>query len=185
VAVAALLVLGAVFLPLFQVEQHVTAQQTFFTPKLVFTETAWSSRVSAEGNESVEQPAAPVGIPVVIAVALLAAAAVFGFSRTSRVGHRLTAAGTSFAAGTALTIGMSGFGWSSGFGREGLDVSLGLGLWLLIAGVVAGVAATVAGYLPIRAPDGDWADPTLAYADTPTPPSGIAVTVLPPEPEHG
>jgi hypothetical protein len=186
----ALLVLGACFLPLFRIEQHVSAQQTFFTPKLIFTETAWSSQVSAEGNESIEQPAAPVGIPLVVAVAVLAVAAVFGFSRRGRLGHRLAVAGASFAAGIAATIGMSGFGWSSGFGDQGLDVSLGLGLWSLIAGVAVAVAAVVLGYLPAREPD-DWSDPALAYADTPTPPTGFAaptiegaglsITVLPPE----
>jgi hypothetical protein len=190
VTFGALLVLGACFLPLFRIEQHVTAQQTFFTPKLIFTETAWSSQVSAEGNETIDQPAAPVGIPLVIAVGVLACAAVFGFSRRGRLGHRLGVAGASFAAGIAATIGMSGFGWSSGFGDQGLDVSLGLGLWSLIAGVAVAVAAVVLGYLPAREPD-DWSDPVLAYADTPTPPTGFAaptiegagvsITVLPPE----
>ena len=190
VTFGALLVLGACFLPLFRIEQHVTAQQTFFTPKLIFTETAWSSQVSAEGNEAVEQPAAPVGIPLVVAVAVLAAAAVFGFSRRGRLGHRLAVAGASFAAGIAATIGMSGFGWSSGLGDQGLEVSLGLGMWSLIAGVAVAVAAVVLGYLPAREPD-DWSDPALAYADTPTPPTGfvaptvdgpgVSITVLPPE----
>lgn len=194
VVIGALLVLGACFLPLFRVEQHVTAQQTFFTPKLVFTETAWNSQVSAEGNESVDQPAAPVGIPVVVAVAVLAVAAVFGFSRRKRLGHGLAVAGAAFAAGIAATIGMSGFGWSSGLGDEGLDISLGLGLWSLIAGVAVTVAAVVLGYLPAREPD-DWSDPALAYADTPTPPSGfpaptiegagLSITVLPPETPPG
>ncbi|MFJ1762143.1 hypothetical protein ACIOD2_17595 [Amycolatopsis sp. NPDC088138] len=191
VAFGALLVLGACFLPLFRIEQHVTAQQTFFTPKLIFTESAWSSQVSAEGNDPVEQPAAPVGVPLVIAVVVLGAAAAFGFSRWGRLGHRLAVIGASFAAGIAFTIGMSGFGWTSGLGDEGLDVSLGLGLWSLIAGVVVVVVAVVLGYLPARAPD-DWSDPALAYADTPTPPAGfalptvedadgVAITVLPPE----
>ena len=31
---------------------------------------------------------------------------------------------------------------------------------------------------------GDWADPDLAYADTPTPPIGVAITVLPPDPDE-
>jgi hypothetical protein len=191
VSLGALLVLGACFLPLFRIEQHVTPQQTFFTPKLIFTETAWNSQVSAEGNEAVEQPAAPVGIPLVAAVVVLAAAAVFGFSRWGRHGHRLAVAGASFAAGIAATIGMSGFGWSSGFGDQGLDVYLGLGLWSLIAGIAVTVAAVVLGYLPARAPD-DWSDPALAYTDTPTPPAGftmptvedadgVSITVLPPE----
>ncbi|MEA5362055.1 hypothetical protein VA596_21145 [Amycolatopsis sp., V23-08] len=194
VAFAALLVLGACFLPLFRIEQHLSPQQTFFTPKLIFTETAWSSQVSAQGNETVEQPAAPVGIPLVIAVVVLGAGAVFGFSRWGRLGHRLAVVGASFAAGTTLTIGMSGYGWSSGLGDQTLDVSLGLGLWSVIAGVVVAVVAVVLGYLPARAPD-DWADPALAYADTPTPPAGfalptvedadgVAITVLPPEPQE-
>ncbi len=182
VVLGALLVLGASFLPLLRIEQHVTPQQTFFTPKLVFTQSAWSSQVSAEGNYSIDQPAAPVGIPIVIAVAVLAAAAVFSFTRRSgRLGARLTVIGASFAAGVAATIGMSAFGFSSGLGDEGLDVSLGLGLWSLILGVVLAVASAVLGHLTPAEPSPAWADPGAAYADTPTPPSGIAITVLPPE----
>jgi hypothetical protein len=185
VVLGALLVLGGCFLPLFRIEQHVTPQQTYFTPKLVFTESAWSSEVSAEGNDPIEQPAAPVGIPMVAAVVVLAAASGFAFSgrsgRSGRLGHRLTAVGASFAAGVAATIGMSAFGWSSGLGDEGLDVSLGLGLWLLILGVVFAAGSAVLGYLTPAGPRPAWADPGAAYADTPTPPSGIAITVLPPE----
>ena len=75
---------------------------------------------------------------------------------------------------------MSGLGWSAMADGVDLEVVVASGMWLLIvATALAGVAAVLA-HLPTN--DG-WADPSLAYADTPTPPSGVAITVLPPEPE--
>jgi len=67
----------------------------------------------------------------------------------------------------------------------GLEVSTGLGMWLLTLATVLAAGAAVLAHLPaLRHPrNPGWADPAVAYADTPTPPSGVAITVLPPEDE--
>jgi hypothetical protein len=80
------------------------------------------------------------------------------------------------------TVGMSGLGWSAMADGMDLEVVTAAGMWLLIGATVLAAVAAVLAYLPAwRRTGDDWADPTLAYADTPTPPTGVAITVLPPE----
>ncbi|EOD64331.1 hypothetical protein [Amycolatopsis vancoresmycina] len=173
--------LGA-FLPLFRIRQSFGPVQRFLDAQLTVTETAWGSSFDVPGQEVAEQTGSPVGVPLLLAVAVLVAGALLAFLRPDR-GRWVVAGGAVFAAGVVVTVGMDGIGWSVSTGGENLDVTLAPGMWLLIGGVVAAAAAAVLACLPGRRPG--WADPAVAYADTPTPPSGVAITVLPPdEPEE-
>ncbi|MEU0790853.1 hypothetical protein ABZ342_12345 [Amycolatopsis sp. NPDC005961] len=170
-------------LPLFRLQQHVSVRQRFFEAQLTLTETAWGSRIEIPGQDVTEQGGSPVGIPLILAVLVLAVAAFTAFARPGRgPGRWLIAAGAVFTAGVVITVGMGGPGLSALADGMDLEVTTEAGMWLLIgATVVAGVAAVLA-YLPAWRRSGEeWADPALAYADTPTPPSGVAITVLPPE----
>jgi hypothetical protein len=181
-AVAALMTTGGCFLPLFRLQQHVSVRQRFFEARLTVTETAWGSRVEIPGQDAVDQAASPVGIPLILAVIVLVAAA-FTASRPDRgLGRWLIAAGALFTAGVVTTVGMSGLGWSAMADSMDLEVVTAAGMWLLVGATVLAAVAAVLAYLPAwRRTGDDWADPDLAYADTPTPPSGVAITVLPPE----
>jgi hypothetical protein len=133
------------------------------------------------GQAPVDQAGSPVGVPVLIAVVVLVVAALAGFSRAGRgAGRWLIAGGAVFTAGVVATVGMSGIGLSAVGDGLDLEVTIAPGMWLLIAGALLAAAAAVVAHLPFRKP---WADPALAYADTPTPPSGVAITVLPPDDE--
>lgn len=173
--------LGA-FLPLFLIRQSFGPVQRFLDTQLTVTETAWGSSFEVPGQEVTDQTGSPVGIPLLLAVAVLVAGALAAFARPGP-GRWLVAGGAVFAAGVVLTVGMDGIGWSVATGGESLDVTLGPGMWLLIGGTVAAAAAAVLACLPGRTPG--WADPAVAYADTPTPPAGVAITVLPPDEPEG
>ncbi|MEU4252541.1 hypothetical protein AB0F15_34570 [Amycolatopsis sp. NPDC026612] len=183
VIAAVMTALGS-FLPLFRIRQQIGSGQQFLDNPMIVTETAWGSSFEIPGQEVTDQTGSPVGIPLLIAVVLLVAAALTLFPRTShRLGRRLIAAGAAFTAGVVITVAMSGIGWSALAGGGELEVATAPGMWLLIAGTVAAAAAAAVAYLPARGRfAGDWADPAVAYADTPTPPAGVAITVLPPEP---
>lgn len=175
-AAAALMAAGGLFFPLFRLQQHVSVRQRFFEARLTVTQTVWGSRIEIPGQEAVDQAAAPVGIPVILAVILLAVAAFTTFAR-SRRGRWLIGAGAFFTGGVVVTVGMIGPGWSAMADGLDFEVVTGAGMWLLIGAAAAAAAAAVIVALPSKS----WADPTLAYADTPTPPTGVAITVLPPE----
>src|SRR6185295_615914 len=95
------------------------------------------------------------------------------------------AGGAVFTAGVVTTIGMSRVEWANIPGAEERDGVTTRGMWLLIRATVLVAVAAVVAYLPSwRQTTGDaWAAPTLAYADTPTPPTGVAITLLPPDPD--
>ena len=126
------------------------------------------------------------GILVIVGIVVLAAAA---FSRPGRgVTRWLLSTGAVFMTGVVATIGMGRFDLEAMAGDQTkLEVTTGPGMWLLIVATVLGAGAAVLAHLPLRAAAGSpgWADPALAYADTPTPPSGVAITVLPPDEEPG
>jgi hypothetical protein len=183
--VAAFMAALGSFLPLFRIRQQLGAGREFLDSQMTVTQTAWGSTYELPGQEMVDQSGSPVGIPLLIAVVLLTAAALTAFARPEhRLGRWLIGTGAVFTAGVVTTVGMSGIGWSVMAGDDRLAVDTGPGMWLLIAGTVVAAAAAVLAHLPVRNyVTGDWADPAVAYADTPTPPSGVAITVLPPEPE--
>ncbi|WP_372671238.1 hypothetical protein [Amycolatopsis kentuckyensis] len=175
-AAAALMAAGGLFFPLFRLQQHVSVRRGAFDTQLTVTETAWGSRLEVPGQEAAEQAASPIGIPVLLAVILLAVAAFTAFARP-RHGRWLIGAGAFFTGGVVLTVGMDGPGLSAMADGLDFEVTTAAGMWLLIAATAVAAAAAVVAALPSR----NWADPALAYADTPTPPSGVAITVLPPE----
>ncbi|WP_233226166.1 hypothetical protein [Amycolatopsis sp. CA-126428] len=182
--VAAVMTLLGAFLPLFRIREHLGAGQRYLDTQILITETAWGHTIEVPDQGVTDQAGAPVGVPLLFAVVVLVAAALITFSRPGhRLGRWLIAAGAAFAAGVVSTAGTSGIGWSARSGEIEVTVATGPGLWLLIGGTVLAAAAAVVAYLPWRQPPG-WADPALAYADTPTPPSGVAITVLPPEDEQ-
>ncbi|MFC4082730.1 hypothetical protein ACFSYJ_12660 [Amycolatopsis samaneae] len=160
-----------------------------------FLRTAWDTRFTVGGRTAATQPAAPVGIPLIIATLLLVVAVAVGVRYALRgsagvLARRLTAAGAVFLAGVVCTIGVGGIDWST---NVDMETSPEPGMWLLVAAVVVAAAATVMIHLRGPAPTAGWADPHLAFADTPTPSTGVSITVLPPEPpptppwapEHG
>ncbi|WP_242545871.1 hypothetical protein [Amycolatopsis sp. MtRt-6] len=183
-AVAALLAVGGLFLPLFQVAQELDFRQGFLDARLTVTQTAWGHRVEVSGQGVIERTGAPVGILVIVAVVVLAVAAFAASSRPNRGLTRwLLSTGAAFTAGVVATVGLGGFELEAMVGGQGkLEATTGPGMWLLAAATVLAAVAAVLGHLPLRKPAGSpgWADPAVAYADTPTPPSGVAITVLPP-----
>jgi hypothetical protein len=182
--VAAVMTLLGAFLPLFRIREHIGAGQRYLDTQMLITETAWGHTIEVPDQQIADQAGAPVGVPLLFAVVVLVAAALLTFSRPGhRLGRWLIAAGAVFAAGVVSTAGTSGIGWSARSGEVEVTVATGPGLWLLIGGTVLAAAAAVIAYLPWRQPPG-WADPALAYTDTPTPPSGVAITVLPPDDEQ-
>ncbi|WP_310967688.1 hypothetical protein [Amycolatopsis sp. 505] len=184
-ALAALLAVGGCFLPLFRMLQELSFRQGFGDAQLTITETAWGNRIEVSGQEPTDRPGVPVGIPVIVAIVLLAAAAFAAFSRPGRGLTRwLLSAGAVFAAGVVTTVAMFRFELAAIAGEEvDLEVTTGPGMWLLALAAVAAAAAAVVAHLPLlgHLRDPAWADPAVAYADTPTPPSGVAITVLPPD----
>lgn len=181
---AALLTVGSLFLPLFRLDQQIGVRQRILDARLTITQTAWGIRIEFPGQETAERAGAPVGIPLIVAVILLAVAAFTAFSRPERPSARwLVAAGAVFTAGVVLTVGMTGLEFAALVGPEAdMDAGPAAGMWLLIVATVLAAAAAVVAYLPLRRETTDgWADPAVAYADTPTPPTGVAITVLPPE----
>lgn len=184
-ALAALLAVGGCFLPLFRMLQELSFRQGFGDAQLTITETAWGNRIEVSGQEPTDRPGVPVGIPVIVAIVLLAAAAFAAFSRPGRGLTRwLLSAGAVFAAGVVTTVAMFRFELAAIAGEEvDLEVTTGPGMWLLALAAAAAAAAAVVAHLPLlgHLRDPAWADPAVAYADTPTPPSGVAITVLPPD----
>ncbi|WP_410596014.1 hypothetical protein [Amycolatopsis sp. lyj-23] len=175
---SALLTALGVFLPLFLIRETLGGDRSF-DAEVSITETAWGHIFELPGQEATEQAGSPLGLPLLCAAVLLVVAAVVALLRPDRpLGRWLVAAGAVFGAGVVFTIATDGIGWGAGPAGAGVDVTVGPGMWLAVAGTVAAVAAAVLAHLPRRP---GWADPAVAYADTPTPPSGVAITVLPPD----
>jgi hypothetical protein len=123
---------------------------------------------------------------LLLACAILLAAAVLGIRQTvtrrpDPAASRTTLVGAAFLFGAVCTVGMLGANQLFGSGRSTAETTVEIGMWLLVAAVPAAIVAAV---LSLRVPAAgrpDWADPDVAFADTTTPPSGVAITVLPPE----
>jgi hypothetical protein len=179
---AAVLTVAGTFLPLFRSEEPFGSGGADVIRSAIG---AWSTQYQFPAQNEINSASAPVGLPLLVASAVLLAAAVLGIRQavTRRPGpaaDRTTLAGAAFHLGAVGTVGMLGTRLSDA-GRIRVEVTLGIGLWLLIA---AALAAALAAVLSLRERAGgrpEWADPDVAFADTTTPPSGVAITVLPPE----
>ncbi len=170
---AALTVTGS-FLPLFAREEPLDSGNVISS-----VTGAWRYTFRFPGQEELSTPSTPVGIPLLLAGALLLLAAVLGFRRAAPAA---TLAAAVFQLGAVCTVAMLGV--SVGNERSHAEVTLGTGMWLLIAAALPAVVAAASSIRGWGAPSRpDWADPEAAYADTETPPSGVVITVLPPEPD--
>ena len=180
VALALALTIAGTFLPFFR-----TDQQTGEEPTRSIVG-AWRIDFTFPGRAEISSPSAPLGLPLVLASAILLAALVLGIRQAAThhpgaAASRTASGGAAFLAGAVCTIGMQGAGQLLGDGPRLTETTLLAGMWVLLAAVLAAAAAAV---LSLRRPAAgrpEWADPVVAFADTTTPPSGVAITVLPPE----
>ncbi|WP_410656587.1 hypothetical protein [Amycolatopsis sp. lyj-112] len=181
-ALAMVLTLVGCFFPLFRTQHRADfgQGQNF---ELVTLLTAWGSEFAQMG-ETAKQSSAPVGVPLLVALALLLAALLISARAAYRrppsaLDRWSTTCAALFLAGVVMTIGMLGIG--VGIGPEiKSTTTLEAGMWALFAAVAASVAAAVMSHRVEEAEvplSGD-----LSLADMPTPKEGISITVLPPAP---
>jgi hypothetical protein len=183
VALALALTIVGTFLPFFRTEQAVGWETAGVARSVVG---AWRIDFTFPGETEISSPSAPLGLPLVLASAILLAALVLGIRQAAThhpgaAATRTAFAGAAFLAGAVCTIGMQGARRLVDDGPPQTETTLLPGMWALVAAVLAAAAAAL---LSLRRPVAgrpEWADPTVAFADTTTPPSGIAITVLPPE----
>ncbi|MGW3967405.1 hypothetical protein ACWED2_46845 [Amycolatopsis sp. NPDC005003] len=175
-ALAAGLTVAGTFLPLLHLEQPTGAPSEVIT----WVIGAWRTRFRFPGQDEVDSPSSPVGAPLLLGAAILLVAAVLGIRKRGRAAGLTTLGGAAFLLGAVCTAGVQAATRLFEDDPVEAETTLGAGLWLLIAAVLVAAAAAA---LSFRASGGtpDWADPTVAYADTETPPSGVVITVLPPE----
>jgi hypothetical protein len=180
---------GGLVLPLFRAVHTFSQMQA--GALAVITTSAWSTRFQITTDDALDRPGAPFGIPIIVTMVLLVAAAGLLIARR-RPGAWLGQLGTVFAAGVVLTIEMYGLGQGASEQTDRVDLTTELGMWLLIGGTLVAAAAAVVAHRATAAAAEDWANPAVAYADTETPPSGfampgapapgeVAITVLPPD----
>ncbi len=188
-ALATVLLAGGLFLPLFRAVHTISGVRA--GTLAVITTSAWSTQFQVTTDETLDRPGAPFGVPIIVTAILLAAAAGLLVARR-RLGAWLGRVGAVFAAGVVLTIEMVGLGQGANDQFDRIDLTTGLGMWLLIGGTLVAAAAAVLTHRADGHRGADWADPAVAYADTDTPPSGFAmpavqasdgvsITVLPPD----
>jgi len=185
VTLAAVATFAAGFLPLFSTEQTLGSEDDA-RGVLRYTQSGWSTVFGFPGDDVGSQPSEPLGVALLAAAAVLLVALVFVIrqvvtGRASAAARGVTLGATTFLAGVVLATTMAGIPAPVDSGRVRFETSLQAGMWLLFLAVVAAAAATVLGYLVSPDTRPDWADPGAAYADTPTPPSGVAISMLPPE----
>lgn len=179
---AVLLAVSATVLPLFRTVQPTALEDLNGTFSSVTY--AWWLTYSFPGQDEEVAPAVPVGFAIVLASALLLAAFVLEIRRqaTGRgvaTARRTTLAAAAFLLGAVCVVGAQGL---PRFGQErGLPASTSpqAGIWALLAAAALAVVATVLSHRGAGTePDGVSSD---AVDDAPTPPYGVAITVLPPE----
>ncbi|WIY03755.1 hypothetical protein QRX60_07845 [Amycolatopsis mongoliensis] len=183
VALALALTVAGTFLPFFRTDQLVGWETAGVARSVVG---AWRVDFTFPGQPETSSPSAPLGLPLVLASAILLAALVLGVRQAATrhpgaAASRTAFGGAAFLAGAVCTIGMQGARRLLDDGPALTKTTILAGMWLLMAAVLVAVAAAV---LSLRRPAAgrpEWADPAVAFADTTTPPSGVAITVLPPD----
>ncbi|MEU0790854.1 hypothetical protein ABZ342_12350 [Amycolatopsis sp. NPDC005961] len=183
VVLALALTVLATFLPFFRTEQLLGASDDEVARSVL---RAWRVDYSFPGQAELSSPSVPLGFPLLLASAILLTAAVLGIRqaatrRPSPAARRTTLAGAAFLAGSVCTIGMHGASRLFDDRPAQVDTTVLAGMWLLLAAVLAAAGAAVLSHRRFAAGRPGWADPALAFADTTTPPSGVTITVLPPE----
>ncbi|SEF31392.1 hypothetical protein SAMN05421837_105717 [Amycolatopsis pretoriensis] len=171
VVVASVLTVVGTFLPFFRTEQVIGLEPSGLART---TTRAWRIDFTFPGQGEISSPSAPLGVPLLLAAAILLAAVVLGVVKR-RPAPRTTLLGAAFLGGAVCTVvAQSMRGLFDDRGEQVTTTPLA-GTWFLLAAVAVAAVAAV-----WERPRG-WADPEAAYADTPTPPSGVVITVLPPE----
>ncbi|MEV6645209.1 hypothetical protein [Amycolatopsis sp. NPDC051371] len=183
VTVALALTVFGTFLPFFTTEQPLGLEPSGVARTI---QRAWRIDFSFPGQGELSSPSVPLGFPLLLASAILLAAAVLGTrqavtGRPSAAARRTTLAGAAFLAGAVCTIGMQGARNLFYDGAPQLQTTAMAGMWVLVAAVLAAAAATALSHRRFAEGRPEWADPAVAFADTTTPPSGVVITVLPPE----
>lgn len=178
-----LAILGCLF-PFFSIENRFSFDRSDAV-MVVFIQGAWDTKVLQPNAPPVSGPSAPVGVPLLIAAAILLGAVIVS-ARASRLRHPgaldrwLTTIAAVFLTGVVVTVAPLGLGRTLGESVE-TSTTLGAGMWALFAAVVAAAGAAVMSHrvhddeVPVSG------DPSLA--DMPTPKDGISIAVLPPEPQ--
>ncbi|RSN19136.1 hypothetical protein DMC63_17070 [Streptomyces sp. WAC 05977] len=178
-----LAVLGCLF-PFFSIEHRFSFDRSDAVV-VVFVQSAWDTKVLQPNDPPFSAPSTPVGIPVLVAAAILLAAVIVSAraSRLRRPGaldRWVTTVAAVFLTGVVATAATLSFGPIMGESIE-TTTTLGAGMWALFAAVVAAAGAAVMSH---RVQDDEApvsGDPNLA--DMPTPKHGISVAVLPPDPQ--
>ncbi|MFE6609361.1 hypothetical protein [Amycolatopsis sp. NPDC057786] len=180
------LVLTAVgcFFPHFKTE-HRFAFDVSEQIAIVFVQGAWDTIAYQSAQPPFTTSTSPIGIPLLVAAALLLAATVVstrvaGRRHPGTLDRWLTTIAAVFLAGVVSSVATLGSGRQLG---DDITVTMTLesGMWALFAAVAAAAGAAVMSHrvqddeLPVSG------DPSLA--DMPTPKDGISITVLPPEPQ--
>lgn len=175
----ALTVAGA-FLPFYRTDQPAGIG----SPGTVRTVVGpWGLRFTFPGQDEISSPSAPSGVSLLLASAILLAALVLASRqaatrRPSAATTRTALVAAAFLAGVVCTIVLQSTRGLFEEARVPTETTLLAGTWVLIAAVPIAAAGAIA-LFGRRRPE--WADPAAAFADTTTPPSGVAITVLPPE----
>ena len=183
-ALALVLTLVGCFFPLFKTE-HRFAFDANEQLLMVFVQSAWDTTATQINEAAFTTSTSPLGIPLLVAAALLLAATIVSTRGAGRLhpgalDRWVTAIAAVFLAGVVSSIATLSGGRQLG---EGVKVTLTLeaGMWALFAAVVAAAGAAVMSHrvqgeeIPLS---GD-----SALAEMPTPKDGISITVLPPEPQ--
>ena len=183
VVLALVLTVAGTFLPLFRSEEPFGSAEAGTIHSVMG---AWRIAYRFPGHDEISSPSAPVGVSLLLACAILLAAAVLGIRqavtrRPDLAASRTTLVGAAFLFGAVCTVGMLGANQLFGSGRSRAETTVEIGMWLLVAAVPAAIVAAVLSLRGHAAGRPDWADPDVAFADTSTPPSGVVITILPPE----
>ncbi|MCR6485229.1 hypothetical protein M8542_20585 [Amycolatopsis sp. OK19-0408] len=177
------LTIAGTFLPFFRIEQAMGAGSGESMHNVL---RAWRIDYAFPGQPEQTSPGPPLGLPLVLASVLLLAALVLtvrqaATGRPLAAARRTTLVAAAFLAGAVCTIAVQGAGNLFEDGAPLTVTTVLAGLWLLFAAVLVAAGAAALTHRAAAASRPEWADPTVAYADTTTPPSGVAITVLPPE----
>lgn len=183
-ALALVLTLVGCFFPHFKTEHRFGFDASDLLV-IVFVQGAWDTTAYQSGHPAFMTSAAPIGIPLLVAAALLLAATVVstrvaGRQRPGTLDRWLTTIAAVFLAGVVSSVATLGSGRQLGDDMK-VTLTLEAGMWALLAAAVAAAGAAVMSH---RVQDDEVpmsGDPGLA--DMPTPRDGISITVLPPEPQ--
>ncbi|WP_235213178.1 hypothetical protein [Amycolatopsis sp. MJM2582] len=183
-ALALVLTLMGCFFPFFNIEHRLSFDRSA-SVVLVVVQGAWDTQLIQPNDQPFTTSTAPLGIPILIAAAILLAATIVcaraaGLRRPAVLDRWLSTIGSVFLAGVVATAATLAFGRPVD-GDSVTTLTVGAGMWALFAAVVAAAGAAVMSH---RVQDDEVPmSGDSALAEMPTPKDGISITVLPPEPQ--